>query len=84
MTNSRNSNSVKIREMLRVLVALHLVRGSRKSVVRQRIANFLVWGRREHRRPAPTYIDPRILAGTMSWNDPARKTGCSTSSTTRS
>jgi hypothetical protein len=63
-----------IREALRTLAALRISRGSKVTGVRSKIAGVLVWGWREHRKPTAPYVDPRVLDGTMSWDDPAQRT----------
>lgn len=60
------------RQAIRTLLALHIVRGWGLRDVRAKVAGVLVWGWRERHRPATQFIDPRILEGTMSWDDPDR------------
>jgi hypothetical protein len=63
-----------IRESLRVLLALRLTRRANKHGLRTKFANYLVYGAHQHRRPTPIYIDPRVLRGEMSFDDPTQKT----------
>jgi hypothetical protein len=44
-----------------------------RNRVRSKLACWMIWGWREHRRPPEQYIDPRVLAGEMAWNDPAQR-----------